>query len=57
MQDLAPAHNQILSKIFLKEFVKLNLNTDIMMKNVKLAELDTNIEIDFLSTETLKMIE
>ena len=30
---------QGLSKIFLKEFIKLNVNTDKMIKNVKLAEL------------------
>ena len=32
------AHYQILSIIFLKEFIELNLNTDMMTKNVKLVE-------------------
>ena len=31
-QDLWKAHYQILSKVFLKEFIKLNLNMDIMIK-------------------------
>ena len=32
------AHYQILSIILLKEFIELNLNTDMMIKNVKLVE-------------------
>ena len=42
-QDLWQAHYQTLSIIFLKEFIKLNVNTDTMIKNVKLAELNINI--------------
>ena len=37
-QKLWRAHYQILSIIFLKEFIELNLNTDMMIKNVKLVE-------------------
>ena len=37
-QDLWQARYQILSIIFLKEFIKLNVNTDTMIKNVKPAE-------------------
>ena len=37
-QKLWRAHYQILSIIFLKEFIELNLNTDMMIKNVKLME-------------------
>ena len=55
-QDLWQAHYQILSIIFLKEFIKLNIHTDMMMKNVKLAELSINIATVFLSTQALKMI-
>ena len=38
-QGLRQAHYQILSRIFLKKFIKLNVNTDKMIKNVKLVEL------------------
>ena len=31
-QDLLQAHYQILSIIFLKEFIELNVNTDMMLK-------------------------
>ena len=37
-QDLWQAHYQILSIIFLKEFIKVNVHTDTMVRNVKLAE-------------------
>ena len=33
-QDLSQGHNQILSIIFLKEFIKLNVKMDTMIKNV-----------------------
>ena len=36
VQDLLPAHYQISSIIFLKELIKLNVNVDMMIKNVKL---------------------
>ena len=47
-QDLWQAHSQILSIIFLKEFIKLNVNTDTMIKNVKIIAL--NIATAFLNT-------
>ena len=56
VQDLWQAHYQILSIIFLKEFVKLNVNTDKMTKYVKLAELNIKIVSAFLNRQTLKMI-
>ena len=56
VQDLWQVHYQILSIIFLKEFVKLNVNTDKMTKNVKLAELNIKIVSAFLNRQTLKMI-
>ena len=55
-QDLWQAHCQILSLIFLKELVKLNVNTDTMIKNVKPAESNINIATVFLNTQTLQMI-
>ena len=55
-QDLWQAHYQILSIIFLKEFIKLNVNMGMMIKNVKLTELNINIVIVFLNAQTLKMI-
>ena len=42
-QGLWQAHYQILSIIFLKEFIELNVNTDMMIKNVKLVELNISI--------------
>ena len=56
VQYLWLAHYQILSIIFLKEFIKLNVNTDPMIKNLKLAEFNINIVNVFLNTQTLKMI-
>ena len=35
-QDLLQAHCQGLSIIFLMEFIKLNVNTDTMIKNVRI---------------------
>ena len=55
-EDLWQAHYQILSKIFLKEFIKLNVNTDTITKNVKIAELNISIATLFLNTQILKMI-
>ena len=42
--------------ILLEEFKKLNINTNAMIKNVKLSELYTNIATTFLNTQKLKMI-
>ena len=55
-QDLWKAHYQILSMIFLKEFIELNVNTNMMIKNVKLVELNVSIATLFLNTQMLKMI-
>ena len=46
-KDLWEAYYQILLLILLKEFIKLNLNTDTMIKNVKLEELDIKIATAF----------
>ena len=56
VQDLWQAHYQILSIIFLKEFIKLNVNTDPMIKNAILAEFIIYILTVFLNTHTLMMI-
>ena len=55
-QNLWQDHHQIFSIIFLKEFIKLNVNMDAMIKIVKLVELNINIATVFLNTQTLKMI-
>ena len=39
-QGLWQAHYQILSIIFLKESIKLNVNTDMMIKNARLVRLN-----------------
>ena len=49
------AHYQILSIIFLKEFIKLNVNSDMIIKNVKLAELNISIETVFVNAQILKI--
>ena len=56
MQDLWQAQDQILSLIFLKEFIKLNGITDMTIKNVKLAELNISTATVLLNIQTLKMI-
>ena len=54
-QGLWQAHYQILTIIFLKKFIKLNINTDTMIKNMKLVELHTNYVAVFLNTQTLNI--
>ena len=49
-QGLWLAHYQILSIIFLKELIILNVNTDTIIKNVKLVELHTKYATIFLKT-------
>ena len=56
VQVLWQAYHQILSTIFLEEFIELNVNTNIIRKNVKFVELNISIETVFLNTQTLKMI-
>ena len=43
MQDFWQAYYQILPIIFLKKFIELNVNLDMMIKNVKHVELNINI--------------
>ena len=57
LQFIDNTKSQILSIIFLKEFIKLNVNSDMVIKNVKLGELDINIvTIFFFETKILKLI-
>ena len=55
-QDLWQAHYQILSIIFLKEFIELNVNLDMIIKNEKQVELNISIASVSLNTRILKMI-
>ena len=55
-QDLWQTRFQILLIIFLQEFIKLNVNTDMMIKNVKLVGLNTKIVSAALNIKTLKMV-
>ena len=55
-QDLWQSHYQLLSIIFLKEFIELNVNTNMMIKIVKLVELNISIATVSINTKILKMI-
>ena len=55
-QDLWPDHYQILSIIFFDEFIELNINSDMIIKNVRLVELNIIIATCFLNAQTLKII-
>ena len=55
-QDLLQVHYQILSIIFLNEFLELNINSDTMIKNVKYMELNISIATVFLNTQIINMI-
>ena len=55
-QDLWQTHYQILSIVFLKEFIELNVNSDTIIKNVKHVELNVSIGTVFLTIQTLEMI-
>ena len=53
-EDLWQAHYQILSIIFLKEFIELNVNLDTMIKNMKHVELNISIATVFSNIQTFK---
>ena len=55
-QDLWQAHYQILSIIFLKEFIEFDVNSGMMIKDLKLAVLNIIFATVFLTTQILKMI-
>ena len=50
-QDLWQAYYQFLLIILLKEFIKLNENTDMIIRNLKLAELNIKIASAFTNTK------
>ena len=56
VQDLWQANYQILSIIFLKEFIELNVHLHTKIKNVKHVKLNISIVTVFLNTQISKMI-
>ena len=54
MQDLWQPHYQILSIIFLKEFIELNANADMIIKNARLVELNISIASVFFNTQIIR---
>ena len=57
VQDLWQAHYQILLIILLKDFIRLNVKKNMILKNVKLAELNGKISTNFLNTENVKVFK
>ena len=55
--DTWQAHYQILSIIFLKKFIELNVNLATMIKNEKHLELNISIATVFLNSKILKLIQ
>ena len=55
VQSLGQGHFQILLIISQREFIKSNLNTDMMMGSVKCEELNTEIASFFFNTGALNM--
>ena len=55
-QHLWLAHHQISLISFLKEFIDLNVNSDMMIKNMKHIKLNISIVTVPLNTNILKMI-
>ena len=49
------AHYEILLIIYLKDFIELNVNQDMTIKNMKHVELNTSIATVFSNIQTLKM--
>ena len=56
VQGLWQDYYPIFLIILLNEFMKLNVNTNPMIKKVKIAKLIEKIAIAFLNTQTLKII-
>ena len=56
VQDLWQGHYQILSIVFLKDFIELNVNRDMIIKYVRLIELNISFETVSLNTQILRMI-
>ena len=45
VQNIWQVHYQMLSIIFLMEFIELNVSRDMMIKNLKLAELNKSMTV------------
>ena len=56
VKDLWQAHYKILLIIFMKEFIKQNINMNIIIKIAKREELNTKIMGAIFKTQELKMI-
>ena len=55
LQDLWQSLHQILSIIFLKKFIELNVNRDMMIKKLRLLELNISFATVFLKIKTRKV--
>ena len=56
-QDLGQDNYQIIIKIiYMKDFIELNVNKNMTIKNVKHAQLNLSIATAFSSIQALKMI-
>ena len=56
VQDLWHVHYQILFIISLREFIKLKVNIDLIIKNVKRVELNVKIVTAVSNGKVLKMV-
>ena len=56
LEDLLQAHNQIVLIILLKEFMKLNVKTNKIIKNANRVELNTKIATACFNRKNLKII-
>ena len=56
LEDLLQAHNQIVLIILLKEFMKLNVKTNKIIKTANRVELNTKIATAFFNRKNLKII-
>ena len=55
MRDLWQAHNQVLSIIFLNEFIKLNAKMFMLLKKMKHVELNTKIASVVLNKQIVEL--
>ena len=55
LQDLWQSLHQILSIIFLKKLIELNVNRDMMIKKLRLLELNISFATVFLKIKTRKV--
>ena len=55
-QDSWPFHYQIMSIIFLKEFIELNSSVNMTIKILKHVKLNVGVATSFLNIQILKVI-